>query len=280
MTASHQVHCPKCGAALPLEGATQTVVCRYCGTSTLLPPDVWQRLHPPPPAPIVVVTPASSGVGAVVGLAIALAVVGGVVAIAMFALRGASRSTVARSGPPAEPVNPIASAGEPCNGRRAACSTDKAAQLSCGDDGKMVISASCRGPNGCRVTEGGDSVSCDATLAAAKDPCTTTESACATSHKAELRCQAGRYVVISTCRGPDGCTVTPSGKGSGFTLSCDDHIADAGDPCFDATRTACSSDKSALLTCNAQRFAVDRKCPKGCTVKKVPGTDKKEMRCD
>lgn len=239
-------------------------------------------MHPPQAAPIIVVAPASSGVGALVGVVIALAVVGAIVGFAVLTLGRTRRSTPAKSPPAAEPLNPnpIASAGEPCGGRRAACSTDKTAQLSCGGDGKMAITATCKGPNGCRVVGGGDSVSCDATLAAAKDPCTTTDSACSTNHKAELRCQAGRYAVIATCKGPDGCTVAPAGNGDGFMLSCDDHVADAGDPCFDTTRTACSSDKSALLTCNAQKFAIDRKCPKGCSVKKVVGTDRKEMRCD
>ncbi len=120
MTASHQVQCSKCGAALPLEGTAQTVVCRYCGASTLLPPEVWQRLHPPPPMPVVVVAPASSGVGVFVGVAVAIAVIGGAISIAVLAVHGSSRSTGAKGPPPAVALNPVASAGEPCNGRRAA----------------------------------------------------------------------------------------------------------------------------------------------------------------
>ena len=138
----------------------------------------------------------------------------------------------------------------------------------CGTDDKMAVAGTCKGPNACRAAINGKSISCDVTLADRGDPCNGTDDACSTDHNAELRCQAGHFVVTATCKGPDGCTLTPAKKGEGYTLSCDDHVADVGDPCFDTERTACSSDKKTLLTCTAQRFAVDHACKGGCTVRR------------
>lgn len=66
------------------------------------------------------------------------------------------------------------------------------------------------------------------------------------------------------------------------TLSCDDHIADVGDPCFDSERTACSSDHKSLLTCTEQKYVALRTCkgPKGCTMTKDVGGKTMTVECD
>jgi hypothetical protein len=207
-------------------------------------------------------------------------IVGGVTVIGMgigvFSLLAASGGATFSSGP----LNPIAAAGEPCNGRRAACSKDGKAELLCAANDTMTVVQTCRGPNACTAAADGTSITCDTTLADVHDPCNITDDACSTDHRAELRCQAGHFAVVATCKGPDGCTLTPAKTGQGYTLSCDDHVADVGDPCFDTERTACSSDKKALLTCTAQRFAVDHLCKRGCKLRKVVGTGDKEMDCE
>jgi hypothetical protein len=275
--------CTNCGAQVLVDGSTRTPACAYCKTQILLPEAIWRRFHPAPHAPAP--QGAASGAGKSGGLVIGLVVVA-VVATAVVPIVGALVSVGARVAGtglvpvPSGPPNPLATAGEPCNGRRAACSTDGRAQLLCGANDKMTVAQTCKGPNACRTTTSGKSVTCDTTLADPNDPCNITDDACSTDRKAELRCQAGHFAVVATCRGPDGCTVTPSKAGSGYTLSCDDHVADVGDPCFDTERTACSSDKKALLTCTAQRFVVHRACKRGCKVTKVVGTRNTEMDCE
>jgi DNA-directed RNA polymerase subunit RPC12/RpoP len=264
--------CSKCGAQLSIDGSTQTPTCAYCQAQTLLPESVWRRVHPPAAAPSVPLDVKRGNVASRLG-------VGGAVVVALVfgAIVSATQSKLKAS---AAPLNPIAAVGEACDGRRAACAKDGKSELSCGAGGKMAVVGTCKGPNACRVTDRGDSITCDTTLADPGDPCNVTDSACATDHKAEVRCQGGRFAVLATCKGPDGCTLTPSSKGKRFTLSCDDHIADVGDPCFDSTRTACSSDGKSLLTCTAQRFVVDRACKRGCKLRKIVGTDETELDCD
>ncbi len=264
--------CTTCGAHLPVDGSAQTITCPYCQTQILVPEWLWLRFHPPAPvapplAPPMNVAPKGSSLGLILGLA------GGVIALVMIGLIVAVTAS-------AKPLNPIASAGDLCEGRQAACAKDGKAELHCGADGKMAVLGTCKGPNGCHPAADNTRVTCDTTYADPKDPCDEADDACSTDHKSELRCQAGHYAVISTCKGPDGCTLTPSGKGAGYVMSCDDHVADVGDPCFASDRMACSSDKKALLTCNAQRFVVDHACKKGCVVRKLAGTDKKEMACE
>jgi hypothetical protein len=269
--------CTNCGAHLSVDGSTQTPTCAYCKTEMLLPEAIWRRFHPAPEpsAPESPVAGAGIRSSLVVALVVALVAILGVCLAVAGLLAGKTGITVT-SGPP----NPIASPGEPCIGRRAACSKDGKAELLCGASDAMAVAQTCKGPNACRAATDGKSVTCDTTLAELSDPCNVNDDACSTDHKVELRCQAGKFAVVATCKGPDGCTLTPLKTGSGYTLSCDDHVADVGDPCFDTERTACSSDKKALLTCTAQRFVVHRACKRGCTVKKLVGTANKEMDCE
>jgi len=38
--------CPKCGAALTVDGTDRLVLCKFCGSNVYLPDDLWLRLHP------------------------------------------------------------------------------------------------------------------------------------------------------------------------------------------------------------------------------------------
>jgi hypothetical protein len=263
--------CSNCGAHLIVDGSTQTPVCTYCHVQTLLPEDVWRRFHPTPQpvaSPTFTRAPEKKSILAfVVGPIIAVVGIGGVIAFAAFSA--------------ANQKPPIGNAGDACEGRTFACSTDKKAELSCGAADKLEVTTSCKGPNGCRVAPDGNSITCDYTSADVKDPCDTTDDACSTDHKSELMCVAGKFSVRATCKGPDGCTLSPAKKG-GSTIACDDHIADLGDPCFDGERTACSADHKSLLACTAQKYVVDRACkgPKGCTMTKDIGGKTMTVDCD
>ena len=277
-----------------VDGSTPTPTCAYCHSQTALPPTVWAtfeqaradaaeqaRLDAAQRATAerakeAAVTEKRTEWVFIIGALVVCAIAAGAAALfsAVFGAKDSS-SSVSIGGA----LDPLANAGDPCNGRKAACSKDNKSNLECGPNDKMVVTTSCKGPNGCRPSADGTSISCDYTLADPKDPCDTTDDACSTDHKSELRCQGGHFAVIATCKGPDACTLTPAKKGAGYTLSCDDHIADVGDPCFDGERTACSSDHKSFLTCTAQKFAVDRACKKGCTVKKLAGTGNVAMDC-
>lgn len=281
--------CTNCGARLHVDGSVKTLTCTYCKTEMLLPESIWRRFHPEETRAAAMasaaprVPPEGKLVRAIgVGVALFSLFIALVVGVIIFIATRAATSSVSISGPPipSSPLDPMASPGDPCNGRVHACSRDNKAELACGPGQKMAVTQTCKGPNGCRATSDRETISCDTTYADPKDSCEVTDSACSTDHKAELRCQGGHYAVISTCKGPDGCTLTPSKKGSGYTLSCDDHVADVGDPCFDGERTACSSDKKAFLACTAQRFTVDHACHGGCKVKKLAGTGNVEMDCN
>lgn len=293
-TAPIQFACTNCGAHVSVDGSTQTPTCTYCKTEMLLPEAIWRRFHPAPEPSVPQSPPTVLGTRGIVVMALAIAgvvLVGVCIAVVgIFARSGVAVTTPPPFNPlaalsglnltPPPPLNPVAAAGEPCTGRRAACSQDGKGELTCGPDGKMTVTQSCKGPNACRATASGKSVTCDTTLADLNDPCDITDDACSTDHKVELRCEAGHFAVIATCKGADGCTLTPAESGSGYTLSCDDHVADVGDPRFDTERTACSSDRKAFLTCTAQHFVVHRACKRGCKVKKIVGTANTEMDCD
>lgn len=262
--------CSNCGAHLIVDGSTQTPICTYCHTQMLLPEEIWLRFHPrqnPAPPPRFVRAPQQkSGSGVVVGVIIAVVVIGSLIGLGVY-----SQATK---------LPPVGNIGDACGGRTNACSTDKKAYLACNND-KLVVSETCKGPNGCRVSADGNDIKCDSTFADVKDICDSTDDACSTDHKAELTCVAGKFAVHATCKGPDGCTLS-AGKNGVRTIECDDHIADVGDPCFDSERTACSIDHKSLLSCTAQKYVVDRACkgPKGCTMTKDIGGKTETMDCD
>ncbi len=42
----HAFTCPQCGGGLQVDGGQRTVQCQYCQTSSVLPDEIWHRLHP------------------------------------------------------------------------------------------------------------------------------------------------------------------------------------------------------------------------------------------
>jgi hypothetical protein len=276
------IACTNCGGQLVVDGSTAKPACTFCGTHNVLPADVWRRLHPlvhpfyvwmprRPRAASPDVAPRTSPWAALsaIGTVAILAAIGVSIFVGM-RHRGSS-------GPRGWGV-----AGQSCNGMEAACSTDKKAELRCGDDDTFVVALTCKGPQGCRLTADGESVSCDYTLADENDPCTVEDMACSTDKKAELRCDKTKFVKVGACTGPDGCAIAPNDK-HGYTLSCDDHIANAGDLCLESGRSACTVDKRATLVCKGDgRFAIDSQClgPTGCTVRANPTANTTTIACD
>jgi hypothetical protein len=152
--------------------------------------------------------------------------------------------------------------GDACTKGQAACLDDKT-ELAC-QDGKLV-SAPCKGPNGCKIAEG--KLTCDISANVAGDACSTDyegHAQCGSDNKSKVTCAKGKYV-SSPCRGPDGC------KQQGDTAMCDISIAEIGDDCSNlkSGAYACSVDKKNLLKCDNGKFAVEEKCTnaKGCQMK-------------
>jgi len=165
----------------------------------------------------------------------------------------------------------------------AACPTDRA--LRCQDattalqcQAGHVAVVPCRGPTGCRAGDHEDA-QCDDDVAIEGDRCQLTSigesHACTTDFTRVVECKNGeRFVVRSTCRGPAGCTVT------GRRISCDETIADVGDPCqpTGADDYSCSSDGKSETRCDAASATVvhsqDCRGPRAC------GVDHDTVRCD
>ena len=159
-----------------------------------------------------------------------------------------------------------------------ACSTDKAAKLSCVDN-RWKTSALCKGPRACAIR--GDKLACDNDLADVNDVCDELgDYACATDRKAALRCKDNKFVTESSCYGPRGCSVTV--KDDTGTVQCDDDIAKVDDPCHTDGDFACSVDKKSMLRCKGLKFSVINTCrgPNGCEMREHPDKKLLEFRCD
>ena len=286
--------CSNCGAALVIDGTTRAPTCTFCRTRTTLPVEVWQSLqsglvHPfflwmtpeaarmPVPFRAVPVTAAARATGGARGWIVGCAIGA---ALTLVAIVGAVLFFAAHTNTTASTSHPrgVASAGVACDGTDAACSPDKKSELRC-IDGKLITSLTCKGPNGCRTTHGGDSITCDYTLADENDPCSVDDSACSVDKKKELRCDGTKFIVSSTCKGANGCTLSPSGQA--YSLDCDDTIADVGDACQES-QSACGSDKQSLLMCKEGKFQLLRQCRgnAGCVVKRNLGAKDSTLNCD
>jgi len=100
--------------------------------------------------------------------------------------------------------------------------------------------------------------------------CVADEIACAAIGSDKLRCQDGRFVVASTCRGPNGC------QRVGDAPRCDTDVADDADPCDAVNELACALDGRALYRCDGAKRIVESTCkgPEGCRV------DGNVVKCD
>jgi hypothetical protein len=158
----------------------------------------------------------------------------------------------------------------------------KAGDLRCSDPASALYcsagtyqTVSCRGPKGCTgsATMG---YACDDDLASVGDGClpsTNANYACGTDHKSQLVCKDAKWAMNKACKGPNACTVKND------SISCDNTIADVGDPCTTGTY-GCTTDHTALLHCVSDKFVDDNSCrgPKQCIIKTV-GV-KQEADCD
>jgi hypothetical protein len=149
-------------------------------------------------------------------------------------------------------------AGTPCKGTESMCA-DKKTALACRGGGLVEIA--CEGPLGC--TKYRDRASCDTSVAAPGRPCMGEEDeyACTSNGKRALVCNKGKFDLYLECRGMDGCRM------AGHTPTCDQSVADKGDPCKKSGALACASDQKQLVICKDGKFAVHRHCrgQKGCT---------------
>jgi hypothetical protein len=149
--------------------------------------------------------------------------------------------------------------GKECTAGKDLCSDDKTA-LHCGPSAKYTEVA-CRGPLGCIAANG--KANCDTSQANAGDPCmgATDEYAC--SKTQELLCSGGTFVRQFECRGPKGCTIT------GRTVSCDNTLAERGDPCKRMGSLACSVDNKQRFVCKDGKWDLDSYCRgnDGCQVR-------------
>lgn len=250
-------------------------MCPFCGTHNTLSNEVWAQVRPPTPSPtphVAQEVPSKSPVGLIIGLSMGAAVI----------ITGAVALSILLSVPTQVTTTPAPSAfaapNSPCNGTKAACSLDKKSMLECEND-KLVVSLTCKGPNGCRALEHGTSVSCDYTRADVNDPCNNNDSSCSTDGKSQLRCDGVKWVMAQACGGPDGCSIAPNKEGS-YTLTCDDHVAPVDAPCLEDGRFACSADMKSLLRCTRGHFVVASACKKPCSLKKDKVADTTEVICE
>jgi hypothetical protein len=151
--------------------------------------------------------------------------------------------------------------------------TDPTTALLCQNG--TIVSMPCRGQNGCQGI--GTGSQCDDDLGQAGEPCMVGADgenyACAVDKKSQLTCTAGKWTVLSTCKGPNACKVV------GTMVNCDDDFADINDPCKSSASDAnysCTPDKKTIVVCQNNKFVEWEGChgPKGCSI------DNNLVHCD
>jgi hypothetical protein len=165
--------------------------------------------------------------------------------------------------------------GDTCSGNGGALPscTDPTSALVC--ENSVVTALPCRGAKGCTVSS--STVSCDNSLALVNDACDQpNDVACAVDHKSALECQGGKFLLAETCKGARGCVV------DGDNISCDNDVADLGDPCQTEGDYACTADKLMALKCAAHKFVALNTCrgKDACKVLELPEEKKTDFVCD
>lgn len=147
--------------------------------------------------------------------------------------------------------------GDSCRQNYDSCSTPTS-RLAC--NVSTYAMETCKGPKGC--SSDGKLVTCDATRGDIGDPCVATNTqVCATDGKSKLRCEGGRYVLVSHCGGSDGCTSNDKGE-----PYCSRAFLGEGEPCKEGTG-ACAQDEKAELACKGGKMVFQHVCrgQDGCT---------------
>jgi hypothetical protein len=165
----------------------------------------------------------------------------------------------------AECDNDIASAGDGCDTPNdGACTVDHRSMLLCKNDA-FAVADTCKGPGACKIS--GSTLTCDNDVADIGDACSNLGNyACTSDKTAALRCDAGKYSAVQSCRGPKACAIThPSPKVN--DIDCDFTVAAENDLCAFPDNEACSTDKTTMLTCKGGKYTNATPCPNGCAVK-------------
>jgi hypothetical protein len=163
--------------------------------------------------------------------------------------------------------------GAKCTAGQSSCEDEKVG-LFCAPDGTFRT-MTCAGTDGCK--QSGATVTCDNSIAAVNDGCDTPgDAACSADKKSALICTHAVFGVGETCKGPGGCKI------QGDTITCDNDVSDLGDPCRTIGDYACTSDKSMVLRCDANKMTALNTCrgPKACGIVPVPAQNKVEFACD
>jgi hypothetical protein len=156
-----------------------------------------------------------------------------------------------------------------------ACATTLTDALVC-KEGRFDLWRHCRGPKGCRVIDGRN-VHCDTSLGEPDDPCERAGTfACSVDGKTMLACDGKVLVAASSCRGPKACFFASGEPGAEpHDIDCDDGVAVEGDPCTQARRITCATDRKAELACDGHQYKVKRECRRSDC--RIDGT---ELFCD
>jgi hypothetical protein len=163
--------------------------------------------------------------------------------------------------------------GDKCSGGGLPLCADPASGLIC--ENGVVTVLPCRGVKGCSTS--GSTVACDNSLALVDDACDQpNDVACSVDHKSALECQNAKFALAETCKGARGCAV------DGDKISCDNDVADLGDPCQVEGDYACTSDKLMALKCTAHKFDALNTCrgKDACKVIELPEEKKTNFVCD
>jgi hypothetical protein len=124
----------------------------------------------------------------------------------------------------------------------------------------------CKGARGC---ERRDTTSeCDDTVATEGERCPIgppEDYACTLDRSKALVCRDGRFGVWRACRGPQGCQVV-----DGRNVQCDTTLGEPGDPCAQKGTYACSTDRTAMLTCDGGALFAATSCrgSAGCVIER------------
>lgn len=161
--------------------------------------------------------------------------------------------------------NSFANVGDGCLTQGdVSCAADKKAAVEC-DQNKFKVAETCKGIKGCEV-KADNQIACDNDIADVADPCHRNgDFACAVDKKAVLKCADKQFGTITTCRGPKGCRVFELPEEKRVEFSCDDTVAQESDPCERSGEYACSVDGKSIYSCKANKYALAKACPGGCT---------------
>jgi hypothetical protein len=143
--------------------------------------------------------------------------------------------------------------GGTCKAGKDTCLDPKVA-LHCGKESKYV-EVKCGGPLGCLKL--GTHMSCDTSIAEIDAPCfseSEDDFACTPNKKKAVVCKDSKFQLSLECRGPKGCSMV------GKSMSCDNTIAEKGDPCSKPGNYACSVDSKNMFICKDGKWDVWRYC--------------------